>query len=245
MNARHHFEPVPGEASPPSYRRVKDHVLRHILAGDWTVGERIPSENDLKGQLGVSRMTVHRALRELTEEGYVSRTVGAGTFVADRRTAESSIPVRDISEEARESGRRVRARVVARSRARAGPESAARLGLSRGDEIICLALVRWIGNTPIQLEERWVNAALAPDFMDQDFELDGVDESLLRSAPNARMTHEVTAVMLKGRDRTLLALGVNERCLRLTSTMTIENTVISVADLYMPSSRYALPGRFL
>lgn len=240
-----HVEAEAGDEAAPAYRRVKDHVLTHILAGDWDVGERIPSEHELKAQFGVSRMTVHRAIRELTDEGYVSRAVGAGTFVADRRVSESAISIRDIVDEARTSGRRVRVRVITHTRTRAGPAIAARLGVALGDPLFCATLVRWIGNTPLQLEARWVNAAMAPAFETFDLERDSADDQLLRLLPKTRAAHEVAAVVLKGKERTLLALGPGEACLKLTSVLTIDDEVLSVADLYMPGRRYALPGRFL
>ena len=47
----------------PLYRQVKDHIVGRILAGDWPEGARLPSENELTGALGVSRMTIHRWIR--------------------------------------------------------------------------------------------------------------------------------------------------------------------------------------
>lgn len=234
-----------GNAGGPPYRRVKHHVLSHILAGDWEVGDRIPSEHDLKGQFGVSRMTVNRAIRELTDEGYVSRTVGVGTFVSDRRATGSSIAINDITDAAKAAGRRLQVRVVSCSRTRASTATAARLGVATGNPVVCAVLVRWIGNSPVQLEERWVNALLAPNFETLDLERQNADEYLLRLSPDTHSAHEVAAVVLLGRDRTLLALSPGEPCLRLTSTIASGDEILSVADLYMPGSRYVLPGRFL
>lgn len=42
----------------------------------------VPSEATLMQQFGISRMTVNRALRELNQEGMVTRVQGSGTFVA-------------------------------------------------------------------------------------------------------------------------------------------------------------------
>lgn len=236
---------VADEANGPAYRRVKDHVLSHILAGDWVVGDRIPSEHELKNQFGVSRMTVHRALRELTEEGYVSRTVGAGTFVADRRATGSTLKLRDINDEARDAGRRCRPRHVGMSRGAAGAENAARLGIRPGSPIFCVTIVRWLGSVPVQLEERWVNATLVPSFFDHDLEREAPAAVLARLAPDGVLTHEVRAVAAKGKTRTLLAMQPGEPCLLVTSTLSVGDAVLSVADLYHPGSRYALPGRFL
>lgn len=233
------------DAGAPPYLRVKHHVLTHILAGDWAVGDRIPSEHDLKAQFGVARMTVNRAIRELTDEGYVSRAVGAGTYVSDRRAVGAAIPLRDITEEARAAGKSLRVRVVSSLRTRANGSTAARLRIARNELVFCTILVRWMGNTPIQLEERWVNARLAPSFENLDFEGKSVDEQLMRLSSEVHSTHEVSAVVPLGRERTLLALAHGEACLRLTSTLMAGDETLSVADLYMPGSRYVLPGRFL
>lgn len=238
-------DPADGDHGPPAYRRVKEHVLGHILAGDWRVGERIPSEHELKDQFGVSRMTVHRALRELTDEGWVSRTVGAGTFVADRRASGATMLLRDIADEAREAGRGCRVRLVTATRGAAGEATAPRLKLPVGAPIFCTTLVRWIGGAPVQLEERWVNAAPAPDFLSHDFEREAPAAVLARLAPQATLAHEVRAVLPMGKARTLLAVQPGEPCLVVTSVLSVGNAVLSVADLYHPGSRYALPGRFL
>ncbi len=57
----------------PLYARVKQHISSRIVDGSWPPHHRVPSEAELVGSLGVSRMTVHRALRELTAEGMLVR----------------------------------------------------------------------------------------------------------------------------------------------------------------------------
>lgn len=69
----------------PLYRQVRD-----ILSKRWiesaSPGHPLPTENELAEQLGVSRMVVHRAMRELCREGYLTRRPRLGTFVAQRPT---------------------------------------------------------------------------------------------------------------------------------------------------------------
>ncbi|MDC6679410.1 GntR family transcriptional regulator, partial [Leclercia adecarboxylata] len=74
------------DAAGPLYEKVKEYILRNVSTGVWAREQRIPSENELVATLGVSRMTVHRALRELTSEGFLVRIQGVGTFVAAPRT---------------------------------------------------------------------------------------------------------------------------------------------------------------
>ena len=52
-------------AMQPLYLQVKNHILTNIDSGKWTTSARVPSENDIVKEFGVSRMTANRALREL------------------------------------------------------------------------------------------------------------------------------------------------------------------------------------
>src|SRR3954447_14751142 len=68
------------------------------------VGEAIPSERQLSGDLGVSRLTVRAALDELVREGYLLRRRGAGTFVAEPKVAKGMSTIGSFSEDMRERG---------------------------------------------------------------------------------------------------------------------------------------------
>ncbi|MDX1934932.1 MAG: GntR family transcriptional regulator [Capsulimonadales bacterium] len=59
-------------------RILRDLVLRNVLRP----GDKIPAELEIASALGVSKMTVNKALLALTAEGYFIREVGRGTFVA-------------------------------------------------------------------------------------------------------------------------------------------------------------------
>lgn len=58
-------------------------VFRAIVAGDYEPGERLPSEEDLQRQLGVSRGVVREALRALEERGVVVVRHGSGQIVTE------------------------------------------------------------------------------------------------------------------------------------------------------------------
>src|ERR1700712_431899 len=65
-----------GSAPRPPYARVKQYLKDALEAGRWAPGTQMPSEADLVGQFSVSRMTVHRALRELQGAGLITRVAG-------------------------------------------------------------------------------------------------------------------------------------------------------------------------
>ncbi|AZR72433.1 hypothetical protein BBF96_02900 [Anoxybacter fermentans] len=70
--------------SRPLYILVKEKIEELISDGTFSEGDRLPSENTLAENLGVSRATLREALRVMEEEGKVIRQQGVGTFVASR-----------------------------------------------------------------------------------------------------------------------------------------------------------------
>src|ERR1700741_706229 len=92
--------------SEPLYQQVKRHVLEAIAAGSLGEGAQVPSENELTRAFGVSRMTAHRALRELTAEGVLRRVRGAGSFVAAVKPESALFEIRNIAEEIAGRGNR-------------------------------------------------------------------------------------------------------------------------------------------
>ena len=101
--------PVRAERAPlPLYQRVKNYILENIGTGQWQPGDRIPSEAKIVKTLGISRMTVNRALRELTDQGRLVRLQGVGTFVARSKPEFALLEIKNISQEITEKGGRYR-----------------------------------------------------------------------------------------------------------------------------------------
>ncbi|HZP83763.1 MAG TPA: GntR family transcriptional regulator [Chthonomonadaceae bacterium] len=74
----------------PKHREVERQLRSEILAGVWSVGERIPAEPALARRFGVAYMTVRQAVSSLVTEGLLQRVNGKGTFVLPQRTPDIS-----------------------------------------------------------------------------------------------------------------------------------------------------------
>lgn len=75
----------------PKYMKLKEQLLSWIAGGRYRPGDKLPSENELAEQFGLSRQTVRQSIGELVQEGWLVREQGKGTFVgrlgAERRSA--------------------------------------------------------------------------------------------------------------------------------------------------------------
>lgn len=65
------------------YEQIKQDLSEKILAEEYTVGEKLPTESELMEIYHVSRFTVRHAIDELEKENYVYRIQGGGIFVDD------------------------------------------------------------------------------------------------------------------------------------------------------------------
>lgn len=72
------------ERQPPS-RRIADELRAAITCGDYTDGDRLPSERELASRYATARNTAREALTILQAEGLAVAKHGRGVFVRRRR----------------------------------------------------------------------------------------------------------------------------------------------------------------
>jgi GntR family transcriptional regulator, histidine utilization repressor len=228
----------------PLYAKVKDHILANIRSGAWKPGARVPSENELVESFGISRMTANRALRELTADGYLARVPGIGTFVKETPARSSLMELRNIAEEIEQRGHRYSSRVVSKGEVTATPALADEFEARPLDRLFHIVIVHEENGVPVQLEERYVNADLIPDFLAQDFARITPTAYLLTVTPVDELEHTVEALLATPAQQRLLDMGPLEPCLALHRRSWSRGKVATVATLLYPSSRYALYSRY-
>lgn len=229
---------------PPLYQQVKDYIVGRILAGDWPEGARVPSENELTREQGVSRMTVHRALRELTGEGWLERVQGAGTFVAQAKPQSEILSIHNIADEIRERGHAHSAEICLLRREKARALEAKLLGLQRGEALFHSIIVHRENGLPIQLEDRYVSPAVAPAYLEQDFTEITPHHYLMQAAPLSEAEHVVMAVLPSPEEAQLLEIPPGDPCLLLRRHTWSAERPVTWARLLHPGERYRLGGRF-
>jgi len=231
-------------AALPAYEQVKAFVKAQIHSGVWRPGDTVPSEATLQQQFGVSRMTVNRAVKELAVEGLVTRVQGSGTVVAQLHRISSTLAVRDIHEEVLERGHTHTTRVLLLETARADAAQAKLFKLRSGARLFHTVLVHFEDGMAIQLEDRYVNPAAAPDFMAVDFTHTTPTHYLLQHAPLTEARYTIEATLPSAQEAKNLAIKRSEPCLVLTRCTVSGPHVASLARLVYPGARYSFSGNF-
>jgi GntR family transcriptional regulator, histidine utilization repressor len=213
----------------PAYRRVKQHVLERIQNGQWKEGDAIPGEEALAREFGVSRMTVNRAIRELSDEQKYQATL---------------VEIRNIAEEIAARGHRHRSELHRLERVKAGEALGRAFGLSPSHTLFHSVVVHFENDLPIQVEDRHVNPAVAPDYLAQDFASQTPNAYLMRVAPLQGVSFEIEAVLPPDSVAEMLAMPDGEPCLVLRRQTRSMGKVASVAAMWHPASRYQFTGSF-
>ena len=227
----------------PLYEKVKHHITDGIVSGRFQPGTRLPSESDLVRDLAVSRMTVNRALRELTRDGLIYRMQGVGSFVSEAGPSTSLAEVRDIRSIIAERGGTYGCRVLESGAKPLDQQNADLFNLEAGQQVFSLLLLHLEDGAPLQLETRYVCRDFAPELLEQDFSRCSLFEYLHRIAPVTELEHLVEATLADQVEQEFLEIGAGHPVLRIRRRTWVGRKVVTVGYFSHPGDRYRVAVR--
>lgn len=193
-----------GPSHIPLYRKLSHALHSAIERGSLTAGAGLPPERELAAALGLSRITVRRALGDLVRQGLLSARQGSGTVVA-ARVEQPLSDLGSFSDDIRRRGLEPGSRWIARSLADASPDEIIALNLALSDRVIRIERVRTANGAPIAIERATVRAELLGGEL-------AFGESLYaalrqRGVTPARALQRLRAEVVRGADARLLELA--------------------------------------
>jgi len=228
----------------PIFQRIKDYLVAQIAACTWKEGDVIPSEQALVKQFGVSRMTVNRAVRELTADQILTRRQGSGTYVAQQKYQATLLEIKSIADEIRARGHAHRSSLQQLERVKASELMAKQFELPAGHPLFHSVIVHFENGVPIQVEDRWANPLCAPDYMEQDYAAITPNEYLMKSAPLQGASYSIEALAAPRDIAEMLAIDTRQACLVLKRQTRSNGLVASIATMWHPGHRYQFAGSF-
>ena len=226
------------------YQQVKEHIARKIQDGSWPAGHRLPSEHELVMQFGISRMTANRALRELAAQGRVVRVSGVGSFVAESKPQSTLLQIANIASEIRARGHDYGYQLITADRVASPADVAVWLDLRAGESVFHRVCLHLENGVPVQLEDRYVNPRVLPDYLALDLSNLQPSEYLVRNVPFDQIEHLVDAVLPTADQAARLAMQAVEPCLLLTRRTWTRTVPVTLVRCLHPASRYRLGSRF-
>lgn len=206
--------------------RVREALRERILRGEWQTHERLPSENQLIDEQGVSRITVRQALADLVADGLIVRVHGKGSFVAPAPVRQELSRLQGLSEALGGQGREVLTRVLSLGQASLPARAAKALGLPPGTPCVELQTLRFSDGQPLSLNSTWIEPTLGAS-LDKDTLAQTDLLTVYESTLNLRVTRAVVdigAALANARQRRLLAVEAP------AAVLVVERTVFSTGE---------------
>ncbi|WP_201591751.1 UTRA domain-containing protein [Psychrobacter fozii] len=241
----------------PAYQRIKNAILDNIHSGKWQAGNAISTEMALAEEFGVSRMTVNRALKELSEERVLERRQGSGTFVAQQQFNHTFVEVRNIAQDLKSANRDYRAEVVSKRAITADmlddelrrdfginkvDGGLGKDGSSEASVLYEVKIIHFADGQPIQFEERWVDANKVPAFIEQDFSVVNTSDYLIAKSPLERGSYTIRALAAPDEIANFLQVLPQSPTLVLCRQTYSAGQVVTFVKMWHAGDRYQFSG---
>jgi len=219
-----------------TWQLVQAEALRRIRQREWPPGSQIPHEADLAIELGCSRVTVNRALRELANVGMLERKRKAGTRVPLNPVRKATFEIPIIRQDVATRGQSHSYRLLHQHSASPPPDLLRRLALPPDTKMLHVLALHLADDQPFCLEDRWINPAAVPTLSVADFATISANEWLIQNArfSNGNIGFGAVAASAETADHLNCALGaalfVNERV-----TFAGDAAITAVQLIYAPN----------
>lgn len=152
------------------YQKVEDYIRSMLSAGEFTPGDRIPSERDLGDVLHVNRLTVRKAVSNLISEGLLESNGTGGTRVASPAFVRPADIYRSVGIDRliQNQGNLPSNKLLYFQLSSANSQLADRLSIEEGQEIVIIRRLWSLDNKPFSIETSHIPANLVPGLAAED-----------------------------------------------------------------------------
>ena len=184
----------------PLYRQIYDHFRKQIVSGRVEKNAHLPSEQEIIEKLGVSRITVRRALNELAASGLVTRQRGRGTVVTFNAAAPTIRASFDqLLEGLTRMGVETEVRLISHAIVAPDRELRQHMELSRGDKLQRIVRLRLLDGEPFSYLVTHIPKHVAEGYDEKELATASLITLLDRAGHRPQSaTQSITAVAAEG-----------------------------------------------
>ena len=222
------------------YKEIKQALFDRIRRGEWRPGDRIPGEEDLAEAFGCARATVHRALRELAEDGVLDRQRKSGTTIAHPNAIRFAIEVPYPETDIRTIGGSYAYGLIDLFVRPLPPQDASALERPTGTEALFVRCLHLADHKPFQLEERWIDLETVPAAREKAFDSAGPGQWLIDTVPWSDAAHTLTADAATPKMAEVLGLSPGDPVLIIERRTWNETGTVTFVRLIHPGRSYRI-----
>ena len=229
---------------PTLYKQIRLDIERRILTGEWPPGHRIPFEHELMEHYGCARMTVSKALSELSQADLIERRRRAGTFVRRPKFLSAVLTIPDIRAEITALGRNYGYQLIQRSHRSANAADRERLGVRKTGKVVAISCRHSADGVPFAIEDRLIDLDAVPEAANADFAIEPPGTWLLHHVPWTEAEHSISAIAADDATAAALELAVGAPCLVIERHTWRSSRTLTAVRLIYPGESHRLVARF-
>lgn len=226
--------------SEPLYKQIYEALLEQIRVGEYKVGEKIPSEEQLTKLYEVSRVTVRKALTQLVNESVLVKRHGKGTFVAMPVYVESMTAGGSFTESGLQMKKKPSTKIIVSERKKGTPAIVQALG-GESSEVFLIERLRLLDDNP---------AIFEIDYFRSDFDFELKDDSLLETLRKykgliaAYFDNVIDITKADDRVAKFLEVDIGEPLVKISQTvLDSQNQILYFNEQYVRSEFYRVAIR--
>ncbi len=239
---------VDKQSPVPYYVQVKEAVKRCIASGQLNPGDMLTTEVALSEQLGISRLVVHRAYRELVTEGMLIRKRAKGTFVAPPAHRSYTVvgPLFSVTENMARNGLNPTNKIMKQEVISADEQVRKELKLPEKARAVHLFNLRLVDQLPFSVEDMYFPAERFPKLAELDLNNRSVYAALekLYDAHPQEALDVVSAGAATREEARLLGINKGAPVMRLRRTSLDRNGLaVEYSRIVLHAERYQFVAR--
>ena len=208
------------------YGKLRDGLRARILDGALKPHDKLPSESELAGAHGVSRITVRQALGDLQKDGLIVRQQGKGAFVSAPRPASQSLDrLQGLAEAFSAQGREVHTKRMVMKRLKAPKDVRDKLALAPGADVWRMVTLRYLDREPISVNNSYFPLGLGERIARMDLAgrdlIDVLEKDFGQTIVQAKL--EISATAMPAREARWLKVVAGAPALRVQRVLCDSN----------------------
>lgn len=143
----------------PLYYQLKEYLLKDIRE-NYQAGEMLPSEGEIERHYGVSRITVRKAIEELSKEGIVVKKQGRGTFVQEEKILYDANIIGSLTQRLEKQNHKLKTKSIEYRIVTEAHHAKELLGC---DSLLCIKRYRTLDSIPFAIMLNYIALSKVPD----------------------------------------------------------------------------------
>jgi len=215
-------------------------IAAEIDRGVLRRGAALPPERRMCDQLGVSRVTLRKALATLSRQGLVTPSHGRGWFVTDSLLGELPNLLQSLSELAAARGLLATSRILESRTRGASLDESDMLEIGPGAPLFEMRRVRLLDSHPVAIDHARLPLSVCPHLPEVDFRSESLYTTLERhgAAPH-RCDFSIQAMPADSAQAELLEIPAGSALLLAAgTTFDADGTAIELSNVLFIGERY-------